>query len=136
MPRKKTHTGKEDAIPLLESIAAGVGVALLAAMAGFLALQAWRTDEKIPPLISVEPVGVVAQPGHYVVEVKVENRSETTGAAVQVEGVLKAGDAAVETSNAAFDYVPGNSEREGALVFTEDPRNYRIDLRVTGYELP
>lgn len=121
--------------PLVEWVSAAIGLVITGAMFGFLALEAAQQDG-IPPLLNAVPVALVQAPGHYVVEFEVRNDSATTGAAVQVEGTLKQGGSDVETSTASLSYVPGESSQRGGLVFTRDPRAYRLELRVTGYERP
>lgn len=123
-------------IPLLESLAAGIGLALLVAMFAFLVYEAVKTDDGAPAVMVVEPTGVTSAAGQHVVEIKVTNRSRKTAAAVQVEGVLSEGGSDVETSNASLDYVPGKSQRQGAVVFSKDPRSHKLQLRITGYESP
>ena len=135
MATKRGGKGKGQ-IPLLESVSAGIGLALLVGMFAFLVYEAMNTDDGKPPVIVVEPTSVTAAQGQYVVEIRVTNQSRKTAAAVQVEGVLTQGGADVETSNASLDYVPGKSRRTGGVVFTRDPRQHGLNLRVTGYERP
>ena len=130
--------GKAAAAPvsLLESVSAAIGLALVVAMLAFLAYGAARSRNDTPPIMRVEPVGLTAAGGQYIVEVELSNRSRSTGASVGVEGVLKRGGREVETSSATFAYVPGKSRRRGGLIFTGDPRSHVLELRVTGYERP
>lgn len=122
--------------PLVEWISAAIGLAITGAMFGFLALEAAREPDGVPPLLIASPLALVQSNGVYVVQFEVRNASPTTGAGVQVEGVLKRGGDDVETSSASLSYVPGESVQRGGLVFTRDPRGYGLELRVTGYELP
>lgn len=122
--------------PLVEWLAAAIGLVIFALMFGFLALEALRHRDSTPPLLDVSPVALTSGRNHYVLEVEVTNAASKTGASVQVEGVLKEGDSDIETSSATVAYVPGESRRLAGLVFTRDPRKYRLELRVTGYELP
>lgn len=135
MAAERDSKGKSR-IPLLESISAGIGLALLVAMLAFLAYEAVKTDEGAPAVMLIEPTAVTSAAGQYVVEIKVTNRTRKTAAAVHVEAVLRQSGSDVETSNANFDYVPGKSERRGAIVFSRDPRKYKLWLRVTGFENP
>lgn len=127
---------KRQRAPLLEWASAALGLLILAVMFGFLMMEALKSSERTPPVMVVAAAGFTANPGYYIVEIEVTNRSRTTGAAVQVEGSLNQGGQPVETSTAAFDYVPGLSKRRGGLVFTKDPRQFDLELRVTGYERP
>lgn len=135
--RKSTDSKKGPGqIPLLEWLAASVGVAIALSMVIVLSAEALHSEPGIPPMMTVKPLRLVHGGGDYVLEVDVDNSSAKTGAAVQVEGDLKQGSATVESSQATIAYVPGKSHRPGGLVFSHDPRRYTIDLRVTGYERP
>jgi uncharacterized protein (TIGR02588 family) len=127
---------KPQRYPLVEWLSAALGLVIIAAMLGFLVLEAARQRERLPPSMNVVPVGLVSNPGRYLVEVEVTNAAHKTGASVQIEGVLKEGETDVETSSATLAYVPGESRRRAGLLFTRDPRSYQLELRVTGYELP
>ena len=128
--------GKVQRYPLVEWVSAAVGVLITGAILGVLGYEAALQRNGRPPVMEVVPVAVVAARNTYVVEIRVKNLTHKTAAAVVVEGALKQGDTIVETSNATFDYVPGGSHRDGGLVFTRDPRQFRVVLRVTGYERP
>lgn len=121
---------------LLEWIAGVVGAIIAVIMVAMMATEALTTRASVPPLLHVKPVGLQAASGQFVLEVKVVNRSHQTAAAVEIEGELTQAGAAVETSSATLTYVPGNSQAEAGLVFTADPRQHRLRLRVLGFEKP
>ena len=123
-------------IPLLEWLCAAAGLTILLVMLALLGFDAIRTAPSRPPILEVEPVRVVASRGAYVVEIKVHNRSRNTAGAVHIEGVLKQAGEEVETSTATIDYVPGQAEQRGGLIFTSDPRRHQFEARVTGYARP
>ncbi|MGI8704774.1 MAG: hypothetical protein ACR2JJ_03085 [Sphingomicrobium sp.] len=122
--------------PLVEWISAAVGLVIIAAMLGFLALESVGQRDKTPPLLKAEPTALVAGRDHFLVEVEVSNAARNTAASVGIEGTLKQGGSDIETSSASVAYVPGESRRRAGLIFTRDPRDYRLVLRVTGYERP
>ena len=122
--------------PLLEWIAAGLGLVLTLALLAVIGREAVAGETNEPPAIDVRAASIRKLPSGYLVEVVASNRSGGTGAAVQIEGVLKSGSAAVETSDVTFDYVPGHAERKGGLFFREDPRLHELELRALGYQTP
>ena len=128
--------GKARRYPFVEWVSAAIGLAITGGMFGFLAYEAVLQHNGGPPQMTVVPVGVAKGDSAYVLEVDVENVSHHTGAAVEVEGTLTDGGRAIETSSATLTYVPGGSVRRAGLVFTHDPRSYKLELRVTGYERP
>lgn len=121
---------------LLEWIAAAVGALLVIGTLTFIGLEAIATGDSRPPILEVTPVSVVSEAGSHVLKVKVTNRSGQTAAAVEIEGELRQGGQTLETSNATLSYVPGHSDREAGLVFSRDPKLYRVKVRATGFELP
>lgn len=127
---------KPKRVPLLEWVSAGVGLVIAVGFFGLLAVEALRQRDGIPPVLHVDPVALTRADGHYFLQLEVSNRSHITGAGVQVEGTLKQGGSDVETSTTTVSFVPGESRRRAGLVFTRDPREHSIELRVTGYEHP
>ncbi|QNM82505.1 TIGR02588 family protein [Sphingomonas sabuli] len=123
------------AIPVLEWVAAGLGLILILGTFAFLAIEGLR-GETSPPLLSVRPVSAERSSDAHLIEIEVENTSDRTAAAVTIEAALKSGERDIETSSATFDYVPGKSTRKGGMLFIRDPRHYRLELRVTGYQNP
>ncbi len=122
--------------PLLEWMAAGLGLALLLAMLAIIGMEAVSGGTGESPAIAVSATRVAAAPGGFLVEVEARNTSGGTAAAVQVEGALMDGETEAEASSLTFDYVPGHSRRKGGLFFTRDPRKHRLELRALGYQSP
>ena len=89
--------------PLLEWIAAGLGLVLTLALLAVIGREAVAGETNEPPAIDVRAASIRKLPSGYLVEVVASNRSGGTGAAVRIEGVLKSGSAAVETSDVTFD---------------------------------
>lgn len=116
--------------PVLEWIAAAVGLVLILSVGAVIGQEAFRTQESALPAIEVRPLRVVQGPAGFVLEFEAVNLSGGTAAAVTIEG--KAGD---ETSIATIDYVPGHGSVKGGLFFGEDPRS-GAELRATGFQTP
>ena len=122
--------------PLLEWLAAAVGLLLSLAVVAIIGREALNGEMEQPPAIEVRAERVVPLRSGFLVEVEAANRSGGTAAIVEVEGTLKSGEATVETSTLAFDYVPGHAERKGGLFFKADPRTHSLELRALGYQAP
>lgn len=120
----------------LEVVASALGLLLAVGVLGFIGWEAFHEGGSMPPSIEVHATRILPSGNGYVVEVKASNHSEATAAAVQIEGGLKRAGQSVEKSNATISYVPGKSEREAGLFFTEDPRKGRLEVRAVGYEKP
>lgn len=127
---------KQDAVPLLEWLAAATGLLIAVGLVAIIAREGLNAAGDPVPQLTVNAGPPIASPNGHVVEVRVRNLSSRTAAAVQVEGELSGGAGEAETSSATIDYVPGHSEASGGLVFTGAPAGRRLDLRIVGYENP
>jgi uncharacterized protein (TIGR02588 family) len=136
MPTNQGKSSRTPREPLLEWISAGIGLLLTLGMIAMIGAGVLRGDASQLPAIEMRATRILPTPSGFVVEVEAINRSGATAAAVQVEGLLKSGETAVETSSLTFDYVPGNASRKGGLFFTEDPRRHRLEVRALGYQAP
>jgi len=127
---KAATRGKPVGAPLLEWLAAGVGLLLVIAVIVVIGRDAVSGATDGTPDLDVVATRVVAVSSGAVLEFEIRNHSAFTAAAVQIEGKLPGG----ETSIATVDYVPGRSVRRGGLQFSADPRG--AELRVLGYQDP
>lgn len=126
--------GAERPAPL-EWIVGGVSALAVAAMAGFLLWEAAGGDRS-PPVLQVVAGPVAAAGEGYRIAFRVRNDGEAAAAAVVIEGELRSGERVVETSTVTIDYIAGNSERGGGLVFAADPARHTLRIRATGYADP
>jgi uncharacterized protein (TIGR02588 family) len=131
---KNTNTIGTDRTPPLEWIASTLGAMFAVSMIGYLV---WDTvSAGHPPDITVE-AGLVHQAnGGFTLSIKAINHGGATAAEVEVEGTVTGPDGASETSTVTFDFVPGESEREGALVFSRRPTSDNVNLRMIGFRDP
>lgn len=127
--------GASGHIPLIEWLAAGLGLVLVAGTVGFMA---WRalTSEASFPAISLQVESVQRSGDGYLVVVTALNTGEATAADVKVEGTLENSSGIVETSETRFDYLPPGSKRKGGLFFGRDPASLKLRLRPHGYKAP
>jgi uncharacterized protein (TIGR02588 family) len=122
-------------IPATEWVVAAIGAALVAGTIGYLVFLALSRDEA-PPDVQVVAGSVHAVQDGYVVEFRAINAGAKAAAELLIEGELEGPDGVVETSEATIDYLPPRSEREGGLIFKEDPRRLELRLSAKGYVDP
>ncbi len=118
-----------------EWVVAALGLMLVVGTVGYIGYYALTTKGKITAA-TVEPIGVEATSGGHVVRFRARNHSSATAASLQITGELRQGGSVVETSQVTLDYLPPFSERQGALVFQEDPRRYELRIMPKGYIEP
>ena len=120
---------------LFEWVLAGVSALLVAALVGFLILEA--LDNSGGParlessVISIEPSG-----SRYLVRFTMTNSGDATAASVLVEGELSSDGEVVETTETTFDYIPAQSQRDGALLFSINPATSELSIVAKGYKEP
>lgn len=109
-----------------------ISTLLVAAFTGFL-LYAWLVERKEdgPPRPVVRVGEVTAQDGSYRVPFKLRNEGPQTLELVQVRAVL-----GEEEGEQVVDFLAHEEEVEGAFLFTTDPREGRLSVRVASYRLP
>lgn len=125
----------EKKIPFWEWVIAGAGLILVIASVGTAFYRA-VTEDPTPPNFVFSVNSIEQTGGGYVVKFSVANSGNETAAALTVEGTLKDGEESAETSTAAFAYAPANSVRQGGLLFTKNPNDFRLQIRALGYEQP
>jgi uncharacterized protein (TIGR02588 family) len=121
--------------PVLEWIAAALGAALLAAVFGFT-LYGALTESGTAAALSFETLSIEPSGGRYLVRFRVTNSGDATATGLNIRGTVAPSGGQTESAEVTFRYVPGRSEREGALIFTQDPASSPILYQPLGYELP
>ena len=134
MPRAQAK--KVARTPLLEWIAAAVGLLFLLGVLVAIGHDALSGASQAPPAIEIERGAVVRTANGFVLSFTARNRSGGTAAALEVEAKLDDGQGRTETSTATLDYVPGHGAAEGGVYFRSDPRAGRLTLRALGYQRP
>lgn len=119
-----------------ERVVAALGAVVVAAALGVMVHAAIVTRRDPIPRIVVEVDTVVAHGAGFVTRLRVRNDGGATAAQVLVHGELHGNDGVVERSETTVDYVPGRSTRRTGLLFTNDPRRHRLEVRAVGYQEP
>lgn len=136
MTEKKSNKSRKETTPALEWIIAAIGFILVAGTIGFLIYSA-VTQENSPPKLSVKTDSVTAVENGYLVKFSLYNDGENNAAEVVVEGKITEGEKDSETSSVTIDYSPSHSRREGALLFTKQPKSgENFQIRALGYQKP
>lgn len=131
---RQRHTEAENP-HWMEWLTGLVSAALVATLIGYVGWNA-ATEKMVPPEFAIEATGMARVTGGYRITFDIENRANTTAAAVIVRGELKRGDESLETVDVTFDYVPGESQSSGAILFDTDPGSAQLTLRAIGYSDP
>lgn len=131
-------TGSEDRNTLEWWVALFSGL-IVTAMIGFLILQGIGAARDAPtsqPVPFAQVVQIAPISSGYRVEISAGNSGETTAASVRFRATLQRNGRPVETVEVVFDYLPGNSERSGAVIFQQDPRLFDLVITPESYVAP
>ena len=102
-----------------------------------LVLYRWQTQEKQPPLLSLNSQGEVRQAeGQFYVPFTVVNRGGETVEAVQVVGELLINGQVEETGEQQIDFLSSHETESGAFIFSRNPQEGQLIIRVASYKLP
>lgn len=121
--------------PPWEWAIAALGALIVLGGVGFMLYEA-TTRPSTPPKIEVVVDTIVDTEYGRVVEFTVRNHGYQTAAGLLVEGHLENDSGAVERAQATIDYVPPQAARRGGLLFSRDPRRYRLEVTGKGYDVP
>lgn len=109
---------------------------ILLAIAG-LVVGEWLAKEKQPPLLTVTPSAATREAqGNYYVSFAVTNTGGVTAESVQVIAELRMNGEVEEAGEQQIDFLSSGETEEGAFIFTRNPRDGELVLRVASYKLP
>ncbi|MCZ2821141.1 hypothetical protein O2V63_12430 [Modestobacter sp. VKM Ac-2977] len=118
-----------------EYLLGAVGAVVVLLVLAFLGYQAVVVRDGAPRLAVTAAVAEQVGEG-WVVPVEVVNEGGGTAEQVEVVGVLTRDGRDVQRATATFSYLAPNSRQSGALLFSEDPTDGRLEVRPAAYTLP
>jgi uncharacterized protein (TIGR02588 family) len=134
-PGAREAERQAEGIPTLEWVVGGAGLAILAAVLGFLLYTAFREESPLPD-VRMSADQVLQTRNGYLVRITVRNEGGSTAEGVIVEGELWGGGAVVERSRTVIEYLPSRSRKQIGLFFSNDPKRFDLKMRPHGYEEP
>lgn len=114
----------------------GIALSILAVVVG-LVIHNWLTMKRQPPVLTIkhESKTVQAVQGQFYVPFTVTNTGGETAESVQVIAELQL-NGLEESGEQQIDFLAGDETAQGAFVFSRDPRQGELILRVASYKLP
>lgn len=122
--------------PLLEWIAAGVGLIFLLFLLGAIGYDGVTGSSREAPEISIRAGKIIKTGTGYLVSFEAINTGGGTAAMLELKGELIKDKVVVESSHATIDYVPLHGKAEGGLFFSRDPRKMDLEIRPLGFQTP
>jgi uncharacterized protein (TIGR02588 family) len=113
-----------------------IALLILAAIVG-LVIYKWLTQKNQPPVLSISSSSEVREaPGQYYVPFSVTNTGGETAESVQVIAELRINGDVEESGEQLIDFLASGEKEEGAFVFSRNPRQGELVVRVASYKRP
>lgn len=120
-----------------EWITFGMASSVLAIVVGLVGYTWLDEQQQQPPILSVLNTETIrAANGQFYVPFTVTNSGGETVESVQILAELRVGGAIVEAGDLEIDFLSTEEKAEGAFVFSRDPKQGQLTLRIASYKLP
>ncbi|GAA6615724.1 TIGR02588 family protein [Scytonema sp. NUACC26] len=134
-----TDSEKEQQLPkrsLAEWVTFGSASFILAVVIS-LVCYTWINDKQEPPVLSISNKQATRQVnGQFYVPFEIVNTGGETAESIQVVGELRMNGEVMETGDVQIDFLSTNETEKGAFIFSRDPQQGELSIRVTSYKLP
>lgn len=134
-PKTSKTRRQHDTTPLLEWLLGSIGVVLFIGAIVFLLYEGTRGHDQ-PAAVEIRVDDIIQVGDSYLVRYRARNRGTLTLVDLHVSARVFDGSTERERAEATIDFLPGESSRKGGFYLREDPRKYRLDIRVNGYQEP
>jgi uncharacterized protein (TIGR02588 family) len=113
--------------------AASLILAVIISLVGYT----WINDREEPPILSVSRKQATRQVnGQFYIPFEVVNTGGETAESIQVTAELRINGEVAETGDIQIDFLSTNETEEGAFIFSQDPQQGELSIRVSSYKLP
>ncbi len=97
----------------------------------------WTTSSTAPPMLTVVQQGNIERMNdQFQVAFTISNAGGQTAEAVQIVAELRQNSELIEEGEQQVDFLSGGEEEEGAFLFSQDPAQAELSIRVASYKLP
>ncbi|MEL6222233.1 MAG: TIGR02588 family protein [Cyanobacteria bacterium J06627_8] len=102
-----------------------------------LIIYDWHINQLRPPAFSVtvDDITRVADEQYYI-PFEIQNTGGRIARTVQVTAILHIEGLEDETGDQQIDFLSGNERKRGSFVFTQNPEDGELHVRVASYRLP
>ncbi|MEM8503860.1 MAG: TIGR02588 family protein [Cyanobacteria bacterium P01_D01_bin.1] len=94
----------------------------------------WVSDRnQTPPVLEISTDSIEQRKSSYYVPFAITNLGGKTAATVQIVAELRIDNEIVESSEQTIDFLSREEEAEGAFIFTRNPSEGELTVKVTSY---
>ncbi|YAF97258.1 MAG: TIGR02588 family protein [Nodularia sp. CChRGM 3473] len=121
---------------LAEWITFGISLSILVVVIGLVGYM-WLNEKNQPPILSVHKKQTIREiEGNFYVPFEIVNTGGETAESVQIIAELQIADKVVETGEQQIDFLSDGEKEEGAFIFSKNPLQGQLTVRVASYKLP
>ncbi|HEY9828353.1 MAG TPA: TIGR02588 family protein [Stenomitos sp.] len=121
---------------LAEWITFGIAVAILSTVIGLVS-YVWLGKERQPPVLSITYEKTIRKvDGQFYVPFILINKGGETVESVRVYAELVINSDFKEQSEQEIDFLSSGEVQEGAFIFSKNPQEGKLKLKVESYKLP
>ncbi|WP_414546214.1 TIGR02588 family protein [Nostoc sp. CCY0012] len=119
-----------------EWITFGISLSILVVVIGLVGYM-WLNEKNQPPILSVHKKQTIREiDGNFYVPFEIVNTGSETAESVQIIAELQIADKVVETGEQQIDFLSDGEKEEGAFIFSQNPLQGQLIVRVASYKLP
>ncbi|WP_414562544.1 MULTISPECIES: TIGR02588 family protein [unclassified Anabaena] len=119
-----------------EWITFGISLSILVIVIGLVGYM-WLNEKNQPPILSVHKKQTIREiDGNFYVPFEIVNTGGETAESVQIIAELQIADKVVETGEQQIDFLSDGEKEEGAFIFSQNPLQGQLTVRVASYKLP
>lgn len=135
-PSENSSSETKQPRSLAEQASFSIAVLMLATLVGLVCyLWLGRREQTSPnPVVITKPIEELS--GQFHVPFELMNQGDSTAASVQVIAELYIKGAVVETGEQQIDFLSSHETESGAFIFSQDPREGKLLVRVASYKSP
>ncbi|MBN3873434.1 TIGR02588 family protein [Nostoc sp. JL33] len=131
-----TKTEQQSKRSIAEWVTFSVASLILAIIVSLVGYT-WLNEKNQPPILSVTKKQTIREiDGQFYVPFEVVNSGGDTAESVQIMAELLINGKVTETGEQQIDFLSTGESEEGAFIFSQNPRQGQLNLRVASYKLP
>ncbi|MFN6463423.1 MAG: TIGR02588 family protein [Nostoc sp. DedVER02] len=131
-----TQTEQKPKRSIAEWVTFSISSLILAIIVGLVGYT-WLNEKNQPPILSVSKKQTIQEiDGQFYVPFEVVNSGGDTAESVQIMAELLINGKVTETGEQQIDFLSSGETEEGAFIFSQNPRQGQLNLRVGSYKLP
>lgn len=131
-----TQTEQKPKRSIAEWVTFGISSLILAIIVSLVGYT-WLNEKNQPPILSVTKKEIIREiNGQFYVYFEVVNSGGDTAESVQIMAELLINGKVTETGEQQIDFLSSMESEEGAFIFSQNPRQGKLNMRVGSYKLP